>query len=68
MNTGANISVIGSIFEENGFPKLKKCDIKLEGYDGHIMTKHGKWERDGKFLVGDIVLVESSKDSWVEIF
>lgn len=25
------------------------------------MTINGKWERDGKFLVGDIVVVESSK-------
>ena len=66
IDTGADISVISTrIWKRLGSPKLQNYGTKLEGYDGHIMATRSKMssviKHNGKFILGDIVVVESAK-------
>ena len=67
IDTGADVSVICTKVWKDIFDsqRLDKYSQKLEVYDGHELTTRGKMtavvERNGKYQVGDIVVVESSK-------
>ena len=67
IDTGADITVISThVWKEVlKSPKLEKYSKRLEVYDGHRLTTRGKLvtaiERNGKFLLGDIIVVESRK-------
>lgn len=67
IDTGADTSVISTKIWKDifGSRKLEKFHQILEVYDEHRLTTRGKMiatvERNGKFLLGDIIIVESSK-------
>ena len=67
VDTGADISVISTKVWKDifGSPKLEKYSQKLEVYDGHELKTRGKMvaviDKNGKYQIGDIVIVESRK-------
>lgn len=66
IDTGSSISIISSnIWQQLGRPQLRRCDRRLEAYDGHIIPTLGKFtatiDFDNRYSLCDFVVVEVDK-------